>query len=106
MELHGLVSNYYNHESVSDLYIPMIGSRILLYCVCGLIVGVEIGNEAAQFHIWEYLFQIFDTVHLQCVLSLYANSECIGSQNRTFYAIEKIKTYYLQNICRTSFESS
>ncbi len=77
------------------IYIFLWLVRVLLYCVCGLIVGVEIGNEAAQFHTWEYLFQIFDTVHLQCVLSLYANSECIGSKNRTFYAIEKIKTYYL-----------
>ncbi len=40
MELSGLVPNFYIHVSVSDLYIPMIGLPILLYCVCGPIVGL------------------------------------------------------------------
>ncbi len=40
MKLRGLVPNLYIYVSVSDLYILTIGQPILLYCVCGPIVGV------------------------------------------------------------------
>ncbi len=40
MKLRGLVPNFCIHVSVSDFYIPTIGLPMLLYCVCGPIVGI------------------------------------------------------------------
>ncbi len=64
-KLCGFVPNFCIHVSVSHLYIPTMGPPILLYCVCGLIVGIYKSLEAAQFHFWEYFFQFL----AQCIYS-------------------------------------
>jgi hypothetical protein len=55
MKLRDLVPNFHIHVSVSDLYIPTIGTPTQYSKIGGPIVGMyksltAIENEAAQFH--------------------------------------------------------
>ncbi len=77
-ELRGLSPNFHIHVSVSDLYIPRIGRHIFLQQKTVGRPIVEIYKSltdtwmwklVAQFLFWEYLFQIFGIVSLQCVRS-------------------------------------
>ncbi len=67
-------------------------------------MNVGIGNKAAQFHYWEHLLQIFDTVPLQCVHRIYAYEEAKDTEScLDVYYADKLRRRKICKSCISIF---
>jgi hypothetical protein len=110
-ELRSLSPNFHIYVSVSVLYIPRIGPHIFLQqnrqidpgniSIAFRLMNVEIGTVAAQFLFWEYLFQIFGIVSLQCSTIRKGNEPTPCSYHTPSYPLLFIESLYLRTVKAT-----